>query len=81
MIYVLFQSHYSKNIPQFLIDKSLDWVEIETYNFVMNKRNSKSKLNGDIRLMQNDLMNKLANIEEPKYRYTDELGFNYYPNS
>lgn len=41
----------------------------------MNKRNSQKKLNGEILLMQNELMSKLANLAEPK-KATDELGFN-----
>lgn len=32
----------------------------------MNKRNSQKKLNGEILLMQNELMSKLANLSEPK---------------
>jgi hypothetical protein len=46
------------------------------YRFTeMQKRNSHKKLNGELILMQNDLMLKLANLNEPK-RETDELGFN-----
>lgn len=41
----------------------------------MQKRNSHKKLNGELILMQNDLMFKLANLNEPR-RMTDELGFN-----
>jgi hypothetical protein len=41
----------------------------------MKKRSSQKKLNGEIILMQTELMSKLATISEPK-RYTDDLGFN-----
>ena len=41
----------------------------------MQKRSSKSKINGKIIMMQNDLMSKLAIIEEPITHLNDELGF------
>jgi hypothetical protein len=40
----------------------------------MNKRNSKGQINGHILLMQNNLLSKLAGINEEK-KCTDELGF------
>ena len=41
----------------------------------MQKRNSKSKINGKIIMMQNDLMSKLANLEPLPKASTDKLGF------
>lgn len=41
----------------------------------MQKRNSTSKINGKIIMMQNDLMSKLATIDAPSKASTDELGF------
>ena len=41
----------------------------------MQKRNSTSKINGKIIMMQNDLMSKLATIDAPSKLSTDELGF------
>lgn len=41
----------------------------------MRRQNSKSNINGKIIMMQNDLMSKLATIEHPTNRSTDELGF------
>ena len=41
----------------------------------MQKRNSKTNINGKIIMMQNDLMSKLATIEHPNKATTDELGF------
>jgi hypothetical protein len=41
------------------------------YRFTeMQKRNSQKKLNGELILMQNELMSKLANLNEPR-RQTD----------
>jgi hypothetical protein len=40
----------------------------------MNKRNSNTKINGQILLMQNNLLAKLAGINDDK-KCTDELGF------
>jgi|LakMenE18May11ns_1017448.scaffolds.fasta_scaffold8302559_1 hypothetical protein len=41
------------------------------YRFTeMQKRNSQKKLNGELILMQNELMSKLANLNEPR-RHTD----------
>jgi hypothetical protein len=37
----------------------------------MQKRNSKSKINGKIIMMQNDLMSKLANLEPLPKASTD----------
>lgn len=41
----------------------------------MQKRNSTSKINGKIIMMQNDLMSKLATIDSLPKASTDELGF------
>jgi hypothetical protein len=41
----------------------------------MLKRNSVSKINGKIIMMQNDLMSKLATIDYLPKTSTDELGF------
>jgi hypothetical protein len=40
----------------------------------MKKRSSQKKLNGEIILMQTELMSKLAAVSESN-RYTDDLGF------
>ena len=45
----------------------------------MNKRSSQKKLNGEILLMQTELMSKLAGINEQK-KATDELGFPLTPS-
>lgn len=41
----------------------------------MQKRNSKTIINGKIMMMQNNLMSKLATIEEEQKKPMDELGF------
>ena len=45
----------------------------------MNRRNSKNKLNGDILLLQNNLMSKLSTVTEEQ-KGKDELGFTYAPS-
>jgi hypothetical protein len=42
---------------------------------MQKQRNSKSKINGKIIMMQNDLMSKLATLEYEPKQSTDELGF------
>ena len=42
---------------------------------MQKQRNSKSKINGKIIMMQNDLMSKLATLEDEPKQSTDELGF------
>ena len=53
------------------------FFEKNIYSVRMNKRNSQKKFKGEILMMQNDLMSKLASIEQPA-KPIDDLGFGRY---